>query len=198
MKVALVNPRWSFERSIYFGCRAPHLPLELGYAKALLEQDGHECLLLDGHITDTATGALAEEVAAFAPEMTVFTTAPSYLFWRCTQPELRVPREFVAALAGRGGRTVAVGPHGSATPQATLTKLGCDIVVRGECEEIVALLAQDGDEEKIPAIAYRASDGAIRVTGGPHAGPASWKAMAVLGAGDLAAYSGSRALAGGH
>ena len=55
---------------------------------------GHECLLLDGHITDTPNAALADEVADFAPEMTVLTTAPSYLFWRCAQPELRVPREF--------------------------------------------------------------------------------------------------------
>ena len=28
MKVALINPPWRFENSIYFGCRAPHLPLE--------------------------------------------------------------------------------------------------------------------------------------------------------------------------
>ena len=28
MRVALVNPSWSYEGSIYFGCRAPHLPLE--------------------------------------------------------------------------------------------------------------------------------------------------------------------------
>ena len=33
MKVALVNPPWSFENSIYFGCREPHLPLELGYCR---------------------------------------------------------------------------------------------------------------------------------------------------------------------
>ncbi len=32
MRVALVNPRWTFDASIYFGCREPHLPLELGYA----------------------------------------------------------------------------------------------------------------------------------------------------------------------
>ena len=50
MKVALVNPPWTFEGSIYFGCREPHLPLELGYARALLERDGHEVLLLDGHL----------------------------------------------------------------------------------------------------------------------------------------------------
>ena len=50
MRVALVNPHWHFEHSIYFGCREPHLPLELGYAKALLEQAGHRALLLDGHL----------------------------------------------------------------------------------------------------------------------------------------------------
>ncbi len=32
MRVALVNPPWRFDHSIYFGCRAPHLVLELGYA----------------------------------------------------------------------------------------------------------------------------------------------------------------------
>ena len=42
MRVALVNPPWSFEGSIYFGCREPHLPLELGYARALLERGGQQ------------------------------------------------------------------------------------------------------------------------------------------------------------
>ena len=49
--------------------------------------------------------------------MTVVTTAPTYLFWRCAPPELRVPRDFLRRSGGRGGRTVAVGPHGSATPE---------------------------------------------------------------------------------
>ena len=44
VKVALVNPPWTFDGSIYFGCREPHLPLELGYTRALLERDGHEVL----------------------------------------------------------------------------------------------------------------------------------------------------------
>ncbi len=42
MRFALVNPAWSFDGSIYFGCREPHLPLELNYSKALLEEAGHE------------------------------------------------------------------------------------------------------------------------------------------------------------
>jgi hypothetical protein len=142
MKIALVNPFWTYEGSIYFGCRQPHLPLELGYSKALLEKAGHEVLMLDGQLQGLYNEALAERVAAFAPEMTVVTTAPTYLFWRCAPPELRVPAEFLTLLGKRGGRTVAVGPHGSATPAPTLRKLGVDIVVRGECEEIVVALAE--------------------------------------------------------
>jgi len=168
VRVALVNPTWDFANSIYFGCRHPHLPLELGYAKALLEAGGHEALLVDGHLFDIATGDLADRVASFGPDMTVVATAPSYLFWRCAPPELRVPREFLAALGARGGRTVAVGPHGSVTPETTLAKLDVGVVIRGECEEIVAELASGGPLASVPAIAFRDGD-AIRVTDAPHA-----------------------------
>ena len=168
MRVALVNPTWDFANSIYFGCRAPHLPLELGYAKALLDAAGHDTLMLDGHLNATPLDALADAVADFTPDMTVVTTAPTYLFWRCAPPELRVPRAFVLALGGRGGRTVAVGPHGSATPETTLRKLGVDAVVRGECEEVVAKLADGGPLAAVPGIAY-ADRERIAVTGGPQA-----------------------------
>ena len=49
VRVALVNPPWSFEGSIYFGCREPHLPLEYGYAQALLGAAGHEARIFDAH-----------------------------------------------------------------------------------------------------------------------------------------------------
>lgn len=62
MKIALVNPHWTYEHSIYFGCRQPHLPLELGYAKALLEADGHAVLMLDGQLQDLDNAALAKHV----------------------------------------------------------------------------------------------------------------------------------------
>ncbi len=168
MRVALVNPSWSFEGSIYFGCRAPHLPLELGYARTWLERAGHEVLLLDGPLCGQSNAELAEAVAAFAPGVTVVTTAPSYLFWRCAPPELRVPRAFLDALGRRGGRTVAIGPHGSTTPETTLRKLGCDVIVRGEPEELLPRLASDEPLATIPALAYL-SGGEVAVTGGPHA-----------------------------
>jgi anaerobic magnesium-protoporphyrin IX monomethyl ester cyclase len=137
----------------------------LGCCQALLELAGHEVLLLDGALMQEDHESLAVRVADFEPAMTVVTTAPTYLFWRCAQPELRVPRAFLLALGGRGGLTVAVGPHGSATPIAALRKLGCDVVVRGECEEIVTLLANAAGEPRgIAALAYMA-DGKITVSG---------------------------------
>jgi anaerobic magnesium-protoporphyrin IX monomethyl ester cyclase len=163
MKVALVNPSWTYGGSIYFGCRQPHLPLELGYSSALLAGAGHETLLLDGQLNRQDNQDLAEQVAGFAPDMTVVTTAPTYLFWRCAPPELRVPAEFLRCLAGRGGRTIAVGPHGSATPAPTLRKLGVDIAIRGECEEVILALAGTADWTSVPATAYLENDAAILV-----------------------------------
>lgn len=153
MRVALVNPAWDFANSIYFGCREAHLPLELGYSSALLERAGHEVLLLDAPLSELSNTAAAEAVAVFGPDMTVVTTAPTYLFWRCAPPELRVPRAFLDALGDRGGTTVAVGPHGSATPGTTLRKLEVDLVVRGECEEIVLRLANGETPGSIPSVA---------------------------------------------
>src|SRR6185312_8798506 len=95
MRYALINPHWNFEGSIYFGCREPHLPLELGYSKALLEQRGHETLLIDGHSETHSNAEIAARASKFAPDFIVITTAPTYLFWRCPPPEIRVPQALV-------------------------------------------------------------------------------------------------------
>src|SRR4051812_25710748 len=98
MKIALVNPNWHFEGSIYFGCREPHLPLEFGYSRQLLEAAGHESILIDGQMDGLSADAIIARVAHFAPDYTVVTTAPSYLFWRCAPPELRVPMRLLHKL----------------------------------------------------------------------------------------------------
>lgn len=165
MRFTLINPPWSFEGSIYFGCREPHLPLEYGYSKALLEQAGHAVQIVDAQMDGLTLTQIHERVAAFRPDFSVVTTAPSYLFWRCAPPELRIPQETVRALRGFGGTTVAVGPHGSTTPKATLRKLEVDVVVLGECEEILPLLT--GNWRDVPSICFRQGD-EIRVNGGPH------------------------------
>ena len=169
MKVALINPPWDYKSSIYFGCRAPHLPLELGYSRALLEAAGHEVLMLDGQIQHLDYAGIAAQLRDFRPAMTVVTTAPTYLFWRCAPPELRVPRQMLAAIGESAGLTVAVGPHGSSTPAPVLRKLGVDIVVRGECEEVVAALANEPARRDIPGIAFIDDTATVRVVGAPAA-----------------------------
>jgi len=176
MRFALVNPPWSFDGGIYFGCREPHLPLEYGYARALLERAGHDVLVVDAQLHGLADADVAATVAGFAPDRVVITTAPSYLFWRCAPPELRVPQQTIRALrSGLGSRAgeieyVAVGPHGSTTPGAALRKLGADVAVLGECEEILPRLALPRQAwPDVPSIAYVDETGTLRVQGTPHA-----------------------------
>jgi anaerobic magnesium-protoporphyrin IX monomethyl ester cyclase len=164
MRFALINPHWSFDGSIYFGCREPHLPLEFGYSKVLLEQSGHEAVIFDGQLDGWTHSEIFDRVEQFRPDFMVVTSAPSYLFWRCAPPEMRVPQELCRLLRSLPGQLVVVGPHGSTTPRPVLKKLAADVVVLGECEEILPMLA--GDLSNVPSIAYR--DRETTVVRGPN------------------------------
>jgi anaerobic magnesium-protoporphyrin IX monomethyl ester cyclase len=166
MKITLINPAWHYENSIYFGCREAHLPLEFGYAAQALERAGHEALLIDAQIEELDANGIAARVRGFGPEMIVITTAPTYLFWRCAPPELRVPQETLAALAGIPALRVAVGPHGSSTPAAVLAKLGVDLVIRGECEDVIAALADAPERRDITGLAWLDGEGRLELSGG--------------------------------
>jgi anaerobic magnesium-protoporphyrin IX monomethyl ester cyclase len=168
MRVALVNPSWCFEGSIYFGCREPHLPLELGYAAALLQERGHDVLLLDAQAEQLEPPQVRQRLLGFGAEMTAVTTAPSYLFWRCAPPELRTPLLLLNAIRDVAGELVVVGPHASTTPAATLRKLGVSYAVMGECEEALAELAcaEPSAWSSIQGVASRSGND-VRLRGGP-------------------------------
>jgi B12-binding domain/radical SAM domain protein of rhizo-twelve system len=140
VKFALVNPAWSYQGSTYFGCQDPHYPLELLFAFDQISTAGHEPLLIDAHLEQLSVGNVRERVDRFRPDYLVIPTAPSYLFWRCPPPELRVPKKWFAELDSRAVK-VAIGPHPSATPGATLKKLNCDVAMRGEPDQTLAQLA---------------------------------------------------------
>jgi B12-binding domain/radical SAM domain protein of rhizo-twelve system len=75
----------------------------------------------------------------------------------------------LAAVADLPGLRIVVGPHASTTPGTTLRKLGVDVAVLGECEDILPLLAAERrDWGSIPSIAYVA-DGQVITQGTPHA-----------------------------
>lgn len=153
MKFALLQPNWEFAGSSYFGCREPHIPFELLFARQQLEAAGHETLLLDGQLAGLSAEETGRRLRAFDPDFTVVTTAPTYLFWRCPQPELRLPAQWLRASPPRAVR-VAIGPHGSATPRAAGEKLACDVVLRGEPDQTLPQLA-DRAWAAIPGCCWR-------------------------------------------
>src|SRR5512146_415700 len=142
MKYALVNPNWEFKGSTYFGCQDPHYPLELLFAYDKIREAGHEPLLVDAQNDGLTIEEARRRVSAFAPDFLVIPTAPSYLFWRCPPPEVRVPKEWFAGLHDGKAVKVAIGPHTSATPAAAMRKMNVDVAFRGEAD---LGLAQLGD-----------------------------------------------------
>lgn len=140
MKYALVNPNWDFKGSTYFGCHDPHYPLELLFAFDKIREAGHEPLLIDAQNDNITTEEAKRRVDSFSPDFLVIPTAPSYLFWRCPPPEVRIPKQWFAEIGGKAVK-VAIGPHTSATPAATMRKLGCDVGMRGEPDQTLPELA---------------------------------------------------------
>ena len=140
MKFALVNPNWDFKGSTYFGCKDPHVPLELMFACDQIRKAGHEPLLVDAQTGNFTVEEVKRQVDAFGPDFLVVPTAPSYLFWRCPPPELRVPMEWIAGLNSDAVKII-IGPHSSATPEAAMRKTGCDVAMRGEPDQTLAQLA---------------------------------------------------------
>jgi anaerobic magnesium-protoporphyrin IX monomethyl ester cyclase len=157
MKFALVNPNWEFKGSTYFGCQAPHVPLELMFAFDRVRAAGHEPWLLDAQTDQLTIDEARRQLHAFQPDFLVIPTAPSYLFWRCPPPELRVPMEWFKGLSSRAVKVV-IGPHPSATPAATLRKTGCDVALRGEPDQTIPQLA-DRPWDEIIGCCYSTNEG---------------------------------------
>jgi B12-binding domain/radical SAM domain protein of rhizo-twelve system len=101
---------------------------------------------VDAQTDDLSLEDARSRVKSFSPDFLIIPSAPSYLFWRCPPPELRIPMEWFAAL-GRGATKVLIGPHGSATPRAALRKTGADVVLKGEPDQAIAELASRAWED---------------------------------------------------
>src|SRR5579859_2160902 len=162
MRYALVNPNWDFTGSTYFGCRDSHYPLELLFAAGGICQAGDEALLIDSQVEGLGICQVKPKLEAFAPDFLVIPTAPSYLFWRCPPPELRVPMEWFVGLRSKAVK-VAIGPHPSATPAATIRKTGCDVALRGEPDQTLTELASKPWDE-IFGCCFKKDDGQMHIS----------------------------------
>jgi anaerobic magnesium-protoporphyrin IX monomethyl ester cyclase len=164
MRFVFVNPNWDFRGSTYFGCRDPHVPLELLFAADKVKEAGHESLVVDAQINSLSMAETRERVNAFDPDFLIIPSAPSYLFWRCPPPELRVPTEWFRGI-GAPAKKVLVGPHGSATPTTAMRKTGADIVIKGECDQVIADLASQ-PWDLLDGVCYRDQQGREHISPG--------------------------------
>jgi B12-binding domain/radical SAM domain protein of rhizo-twelve system len=135
----------------------------------LLEAAGHDAEIFDGQLGGLTREDIVSAVEGYRADIAVVTTAPSYLFWRCAPPELRIPQATVDALRPVVSRIVAVGPHGSTTPRVALRKLDVDAVVIGECEDILPGLAVPAEDWSAVDSLCTWVDGAPQIRGGTHA-----------------------------
>lgn len=181
MRFAFVNPDWDFKGSTYFGCRDPHVPLELMFSAAKVREAGHEARIIDAQTSRLTLDETRQRVREFAPDFLVIPSAPSYLFWRCPPPELRVPAEWFRAIGGTA-KKILIGPHGSATPVTAMRKTGADVVIKGECDEVIAKLASE-PWEMLDGVCYSDADGREHVSPG-----LATADMTTLGALDFSEY----------
>ena len=75
---------------------------DAGYDLVVAAAPGHVAavreLVIDAQTDKLTINEVRARLDRFAPGILVIPTAPSYLFWRCPPPELRVPMEWFAAL----------------------------------------------------------------------------------------------------
>jgi anaerobic magnesium-protoporphyrin IX monomethyl ester cyclase len=185
MRFAFVNPNWDFHGSTYFGCRDAHVPLELLFSADKVTEAGHDALVIDAQTDARFVDQVALQVRNFDPDFLIIPSAPSYLFWRCPPPELRVPADWFRAIGGRAGK-VLVGPHSSATPVAAMRKTGADIVIKGECDQVIADLASK-PWDLLDGVCYRDEQGREHISPG-----LAVVDMKTLGALDFSNYSVER------
>ena len=126
-------------------------------AGACCERAGHETLLLDAHLCGLDETRCRRAVAAFRPDMTVVTTAPSYLFWRCAPPELRVPRvdaggDRAARRRDRRGRSARLGDAANRRCASSASMWSCGASARRSIAALADRGAPDGDRrDGVPA-----------------------------------------------
>jgi anaerobic magnesium-protoporphyrin IX monomethyl ester cyclase len=130
----------------------------------MLRKEGNTVLLIDAFIENLTPRQVRERLDVFHEDFLIIPTAPSYLFWRCPQPELRVASQWITAL-DRPSKVVVIGPHGSVTPRTTLDKTGADIVLRGEPDQTLPKLAST-PWEMIAGCCWRDEESAFNMAQG--------------------------------
>jgi radical SAM superfamily enzyme YgiQ (UPF0313 family) len=146
VKVFIVNPAFGegFVKSARWFAksrgRVQRHPDYLARATAVLEQAGHECILLDAAAKDMPMAEVESRIRDFGPDLVVvYATTPSVLS--------DLEHVAMARRASGGARTVMIGSHVSAEPEDTLRRGRgfLDAVTRREYDFTLREMADTGN-----------------------------------------------------
>lgn len=158
MKVLLINPPWPGKG---YGTRSQNriikqradkylqFPLFLGYASAMLKEQGHEVEYIDAVYQEFTPKETLRRIKELKPDVVLMeTTTPSALY---DFDYMNQMKEVSGAL------TIMAGPHVSYFPKKSLEQCsGLDVVIKGEYDwRVTEVLKNKNDLKKVKGIAFR-------------------------------------------
>lgn len=139
MNLALLinTPQKNFQKGIFsLGNSRKNQPLDLALIAAVLEKENWQAKIVDGNLLQLSNEQIISEIIRLKPKIIILNTA-SLDRWECPLPTIEAPKLLAAAIKKAFPKTtiIAVGPHGTVTPDWVLEKCRqVDILVRGEPE----------------------------------------------------------------
>ena len=157
-RVALIDPlavidgrkvfflRDTFGGEVPLSC--PYPPLELAFTAALLLEGGHEPNLVAANVRGMTHDAVVQHLRRSPPDVVLIPSA-----WG----SLNDDRRLLALLkeAFPNATLTISGPNVSATPEAVLASSEVDVVICGEPEEAVRLIADGEPLGSVPNVVFR-------------------------------------------
>ena len=155
--VALIDPLAEIDgRKVFFlrdtfggevPLSCPYPPLELAFAAALLREGGHHCELIAANVRGLSHAAVAQSLKESSPSIVLVPSA-----WGSVDDDKRLLEILRAALPD--SVLCLSGPNVTASAEQVLLDSEVDVVIRGEPEEAVRLLADGVPWREIPNLAF--------------------------------------------
>jgi anaerobic magnesium-protoporphyrin IX monomethyl ester cyclase len=155
MKILIVNPLQSHlvssKGKIY---NRVWSPLSEANCAALLEQEGHEVVIVDANAERLDATEVAKRSIGFDK---IFITSSPIDRWQCPVIDLAPFLSYVKALKEINDEVYITGAHGTVRPEEMLALTGVKAVIRGEPELTVLHLCRNDDLSKVRGISYKST-----------------------------------------
>lgn len=145
LQVQLVNSRGKMYNRVW-------PPLSEANCAALLEEEGHEVVIVDAHAERLNAVGVARRAAGFDK---IFITSSSLERWQCPVIDLHPFLSYVKAVREVNDEVYITGVHGTVRPEEMLTLTKAKAVIRGEPELTVLELCRNSDLSKVRGISYK-------------------------------------------